>query len=162
MIAVAADSWCESRVPPHPKSARLDWDLVNVKAVWTVNSMSCSRNGYTVVIEGSMWSAIMLRHLDDAQLTLRGPQCAKHQKSKLLTGTLYSPTVCEGLQPNSNASPFGLYNLFKEGLICSATFHLLPLLCSVNLPPTCTFPLSLYQMKIQIRLPLLLKVNYMN
>ncbi len=37
--AVAADlsavhPWCESLVPPHPKRALLDWDLVTVEAIW--------------------------------------------------------------------------------------------------------------------------------
>ncbi len=26
--------WCKSPVPPHPKSALLDWDLVTVEAIW--------------------------------------------------------------------------------------------------------------------------------
>ncbi len=37
--AVAADlsaarPWCKSPVPPHPKGALLDWDLVTVEAIW--------------------------------------------------------------------------------------------------------------------------------
>ncbi len=65
-----------------------------------VNSMSCSRNQsemiwalwhgalscwkyirrwYTVVIKGWIWSETILRlwHLNDAQLVLKGPKCAK-------------------------------------------------------------------------------------
>ncbi len=30
----AAHPWCESPVPPHPKGALLDWDLVTVEAIW--------------------------------------------------------------------------------------------------------------------------------
>ncbi len=30
----AAHPWCKFTVPPHPKSALLDWDLVTVEAVW--------------------------------------------------------------------------------------------------------------------------------
>ncbi len=30
----AAHSWCESPVPPHPKGALLDLDLVTVEAIW--------------------------------------------------------------------------------------------------------------------------------
>ncbi len=31
---IAASPWCESPVPPHPKGALLDWDLVTVEAIW--------------------------------------------------------------------------------------------------------------------------------
>ncbi len=30
----AAPPWCESPVPPHPKGALLDWDLVTVEVIW--------------------------------------------------------------------------------------------------------------------------------
>ncbi len=30
----AAQPWCESPVPPHPKGALLDWDLGTVEAIW--------------------------------------------------------------------------------------------------------------------------------
>jgi len=30
----AAHPWCESLVPPHPKDALLDWDLVTVEVIW--------------------------------------------------------------------------------------------------------------------------------
>ncbi len=30
----AAHPWCESPVPPHPKGALLDWDLVTVEPIW--------------------------------------------------------------------------------------------------------------------------------
>ncbi len=30
----AAHPWCKSPVPPHPKGALLDWDLVTVEAIW--------------------------------------------------------------------------------------------------------------------------------
>ncbi len=33
-IFLAAHPWCESPVPPHPKAALLDWDLVTVEAIW--------------------------------------------------------------------------------------------------------------------------------
>ncbi len=30
----SAHPWCESLVPPHPKGALLDWDLVTVEVIW--------------------------------------------------------------------------------------------------------------------------------
>ncbi len=30
----AGHAWCESPVPPHPKGALLDWDLVTVEGIW--------------------------------------------------------------------------------------------------------------------------------
>ncbi len=34
LIKSAAHPWCESPVPPHPKGALLDWDLVTVEDIW--------------------------------------------------------------------------------------------------------------------------------
>ncbi len=31
---LTANPWCESPIPPHPKGALLDWDLVTVEAIW--------------------------------------------------------------------------------------------------------------------------------
>ncbi len=71
-------------VPPHPKGALLDWDLVTVEAIWIKwthchvqeislswfelwhGALSCwkysSEDGYTVVIKGWTWSATILRY----------------------------------------------------------------------------------------------------
>ncbi len=94
--------WCESPVPPHPKGALLDWDLVTVEAIWVkwthchvqetslrwfelcdmvhYPAGSTSEDGCTVVIKGWTWSATILSRLwrlNYAQLVLRGPKCAK-------------------------------------------------------------------------------------
>ncbi len=80
---VGCTSWCESLVPPHPKGALLDWDLVTVEVIWVkwthchvqetslrwfelcdmvhYPAGSTSEDEYTVVIKGWTWSATILR-----------------------------------------------------------------------------------------------------
>jgi len=40
----AGHPWCEFPVPPHPKGALVNWDLVSVEAFEYLISLSCLRN----------------------------------------------------------------------------------------------------------------------
>jgi len=42
----------DTPVPPHPKDALLGLDLVTVRAILELNSLSCSRNQFEVAIRG--------------------------------------------------------------------------------------------------------------
>ncbi len=99
----AAHPWCKSLVPPHPKGALLDWDLVTVEAIWVkwthchVQETSlrwfelCDMVHYPAVSSIRRWvnwshkgmDMVSKQHsgrlwrLNDAQLVLRGLKCAK-------------------------------------------------------------------------------------
>ncbi len=95
--------WCKSPVPPHPKCALLDWDLVTVEAIWVkwthchVQEISlrwfklCDMVHYPAGSSIRRWVHCSHKRdghgqqqysgrpwrLNDAQLVLRGPKCAK-------------------------------------------------------------------------------------
>jgi len=100
---VAAHLWWKSPFPPHPKGALLDWELVAVEAIWVqwthchvqetsliwfeLCDMARCSAGSSCQKMGTLWSqrdghgqqqySGRLWRLNDAQLVLRGPKCAK-------------------------------------------------------------------------------------
>ncbi len=74
-IFVGCTSMMRISVPPHPKGALLDWDLVTVEAIWVKwthwHVQETSLRWFELYESGRLW------RLNNAQLVLRGPKCAK-------------------------------------------------------------------------------------
>lgn len=93
IVLSIAYPWFKSFVPPHPKGALLDWDLVNVEAIWTHchvqetisrwyepqhSNLQCTQR------MGALWSQKdgygQQQSWDrlNARLVIKGPKCTKN------------------------------------------------------------------------------------